>query len=59
MSPKKDMGLKKLSFNNKMPTFSELMAILKDNQIKGYPHYTKTKRIDLLVKRGLYLKILY
>ena len=36
-----------------MPTCAELMEILKDNQIKGYSHYTKSKLIDLLVKRGL------
>ena len=36
-----------------MPTYAELMEILKANEIKEYPHYTKSKRIDLLVKRGL------
>ena len=39
-----------------MPTFSELIEILKANEIRGYSHYTKSKLIDLLVKRGLYLK---
>ena len=29
------------------------MEILKDNQIRGYFHYTNSKRIDLLIKRGL------
>ena len=46
-------GLKKLLYNNKMPTFAELMEILKANEIRGYSHYTKSKLIDLLVKRGL------
>ena len=36
-----------------MPTYAELMEILKDNQIRRYSHYTKSKFIDLLVKRGL------
>ena len=36
-----------------MPTYAELMEILKANEIKGYFHYTKSKLIDLLVKRGL------
>ena len=46
-------GLKKLFYNNKMPTYAELMEILKANEIRGYSHITKSKRIDLLVKRGL------
>ena len=36
-----------------MPTYAELMEILKANEIRGYCHYTKSKLIDLLVKRGL------
>ena len=36
-----------------MPTYAELMEILKANDIRGYSHYTKSKLIDLLVKRGL------
>ena len=36
-----------------MPTYAELMEILKDNQIGGYSHYTKSKLNDLLVKGGL------
>ena len=36
-----------------MPTYAELMEILKANEIRGYSHYTESKRIDLLVKRGL------
>ena len=36
-----------------MPTYAELMEILKANEIRGYTHYTKSKLIDLLVKRGL------
>ena len=40
-------------FINKMPTSAELKEILKENQIRGYFHYTNSKLIDLLVKRGL------
>ena len=29
------------------------MDILKANELRGYSHYTKSKLIDLLVKRGL------
>ena len=29
------------------------MEILKANDIRGYSHYTKSKLIDLLIKRGL------
>ena len=36
-----------------MPTFAELMEILKANEIRGYSNYTKSKLIDLLVKREL------
>ena len=36
-----------------MLTFTQLNKILKENQIKGYSHYTKSKLIDLLDKRGL------
>ena len=36
-----------------MPTSAELMEILKENDIRGYSHYTKSKLIDLLFKRGL------
>ena len=36
-----------------MPTYAELMEILKANEIRGYSHYTKSKLIDLLLKRGL------
>ena len=36
-----------------MPTYAELMKILKANEIRGYSHYTKSKLIDLLVKRGV------
>ena len=46
-------GLKKLFYNHKMPTYAELMEILKANEIIGYSHYTKAKLIDLWVKRGL------
>ena len=46
-------GLKKLVYNNKMPTYAEPMEILKSNEIRGYCHYTKSKLIDLLTQRGL------
>ena len=46
-------GFKKLFYNNKMPTYAELMEIQKANERRGYSHYTKSKLIDLLVKRGL------
>ena len=36
-----------------MLTFAQLKEILKENQIKEYSHYTKSKLIDLLDKRGL------
>ena len=39
-----------------MPTYAELMEILKANEIRGYPHYTKSKLTDLLIKRGLILE---
>ena len=29
------------------------MEILKANEIRGYSHYTKSKLIDVLIKRGL------
>ena len=29
------------------------MEILKANEIRGYTHYTKSKLIDFLIKRGL------
>ena len=36
-----------------MPASAELMKILKDNEIRGYSHYTKSKLIDLLIERRL------
>ena len=39
-----------------MPSYTELMEILKANEIRGYSHYTKSKLIDLLIKRGLILQ---
>ena len=36
-----------------MPTYAELMEILTENELRGYSHYTKSKLIDLLIKRGL------
>ena len=35
-----------------MPIYAELMKILKANDIRGYSHYTKSKLIDVLIKRG-------
>ena len=40
-------------YNDKMPTYAELMEILKVNDIGGYSNYTKWKLIELLIKRGL------
>ena len=36
-----------------MPTYAELMEILKVNEISGYSQYNKPKCIDLLIKKGL------
>ena len=36
-----------------MPTSAELIEIVKENEIRGYSHYTKSKLIDFLIKRGL------
>ena len=36
-----------------MPSYAELMEILKENEIRGYSHYTKSKLIDLLATKGL------
>ena len=36
-----------------MPTYAELIKILNASEIRGYSHYTKSKHIDLLIKRGL------
>ena len=36
-----------------MSTYVELMEFLKANEIRGYSHYTKSKLIYLLFKRGL------
>ena len=47
---------KEIIYNKKMPTNTELMEILKVNEIRGYFHYTKSKLIELLIKRGLILK---
>ena len=38
-------GLKKLFYNNKMPTSAKLMEILKENEIRGYSHYTKNQNL--------------
>ena len=49
-------GLEKLCYNNEMPKYAKLMEILKakgNRRIKF--HYTKSKHIDFLVKRGLCL----
>ena len=36
-----------------MPTYAKRMDILKANEIGGYSYYTKSKLIDLLIKRWL------
>ena len=36
-----------------MPTSAELKEILKDNEIRGYSHYIKSKLIDFIAKRRL------
>ena len=36
-----------------MPTYAELMKTPKANEIRRYSHYTKSKLIDLLIKRVL------
>ena len=50
-------ALKKLFYNNRMTAYAELLEILKANEIRGYSHYTKSKLIDLLIKKVWYLKI--
>ena len=37
----------------KMIILTELRAMLKKNEIRGYLHYNKSELIDVLVKRGL------
>ena len=46
-------ALKKLCYSNKMPTYAELIEILKANEIRGSSSYIKSKLIDLLIKKGL------
>ena len=41
---------KEIIYNNKLPTCTELMEILKANETRGYSNYTKSKLIDLLIK---------
>ena len=36
-----------------MPTYAQLVAILKANEIRGYSHYTKSKLVDWLSERRL------
>ena len=36
-----------------MPTYAQLVAILKANEIRGYSHYTKSKLVNMLGERGL------
>ena len=36
-----------------MLTYAELTEVLRENELSGYSHYTKSKPIDLFVKRGL------
>ena len=35
-----------------MTTSAELMEIIKENETRGYSHYTKSKLLDLLIKKG-------
>ena len=44
-------ALKKLFYNNKTPTYAELMEPLKANEVREYSHYTNSKLIDLLIKK--------
>ena len=46
-------GCKKLFYNNKIPASAKLMEIRKENEIRGYCLYSKSKLIDLLIKKGL------
>ena len=36
-----------------MPISAEVMEILKENETRGYSHYTNSKLINLLFKGGL------
>ena len=36
-----------------MPTYAQLVAIQKANEIRGYSHYIKSKLVDLLGERWL------
>ena len=36
-----------------MISLTELKAMLKRNKIRGYLHYNKSERIDVLIKIGL------
>ena len=36
-----------------MISLTELRAMLKENEIRGYLHYNKSELVDVLVKRGL------
>ena len=37
----------------KMISLTKLRAMLKENKIRGYLHYSKSELVDVLVKRGL------
>ena len=39
-----------------MLTSADLKEIIKQNQIRGYSHYTKSKLFHLLVKRGFIIE---
>ena len=41
-----------------MISLSELRAMLKENEIRGYLHYNKSELVDVLVKRGLLPEII-
>ena len=36
-----------------MISLTELRAVQKENKIRGYLHYNKSERVDVLIKRGL------
>ena len=40
-----------------MISLTELRAMLKENEIRGYLHYNKSELVDVLVKRGLLSEI--
>ena len=47
------MAIRKNDSLIKMISFTELRAMVKENEIRGYLHYNKSELVDVLVKRGL------